>query len=294
MIAAGAVAYIALTETLSPSSLWLLGASFAAFVLSQYYCIRVLLPQYNGHSRPAEESPDDTGLAMGTVEKYYVRLLLAAQRSVEVMHYRLDNSDQLLKNIDEGLSQASLLANETGVLAHHSVAAAAQAGEVGRGFVSVSSDVGKISQHMHTDILSLRALIKTIHHVHDQLKDLAIETPSKWLDSDGSTRSRELGCITEQIMILSDSSDSLNTILRRYENNPKRDVRWLQLSDSLTNVVNELLDAVSVVQEALQQVAKEMRIMKISDVLNDDQRDRIKGAIRAADSLDGKILEKLE
>lgn len=261
------------------------------------WAIAVFLPDFRDNSEP-QMSTDSMGYdpanAISTIDKYYVRLLLNARHSVTSLHYRLSNSAEVATNIAQGLHHARGLANETGLLAENSVSIAADTGEVGRGFVSVSTEVASISRQINGDLRTLAEMLGCFQQTLASLHSLFQGAPSVWMELERIHFAEQLKLVEQDLVSLERYKERLLALYQRYEDNPHREVRWLQLCDSLTRVISELILTAESVSGAVNEVASDMRIFNIREGLSSEQKADISAALASVDALDAKIVENLQ
>lgn len=284
LVSALVLGYLVYTKQISVGALLLLSVLGVAWAVWLVTFLKGAGSQ--SAPRPTASATEELRLCAHTpfnvdpVERYYVSLTRSIEACVVALHGQIKSTEALLTAIDVRLAEASLLANETGLLAQNSVSAAARAGEVGRGFVSVSGDVARISEQLNKDLIAIRALVSDAKGSYTDLKTIDLASQGYWFESDTAVQRRNLGCVASEISAITAYRNSLMDILERYLDDPHRDIRWLQLSDSLTRVIEELLNVFSDVLDALNHVAKDLRLVAVADSLSERQRRNIKETLR--------------
>lgn len=230
---------------------------------------------------------------MSEVEKYFVRLLLGMDQAADNFLYTLENARQTITNMHAGVIRAHELAKNTGLLATNAMISASSCGEVGRGFVSVSKDLVKISERSEQDLVQLEALLNSIIKQLCQV-DIVAEVPSlDWLDAQlaGQHHYQELTEVEELQVKLHHYQQTLMDISEHYDTSSQLDVRWLQLGEAIKRVVNELSQSLRTLAESSENFAKEMRILQISDKLCETQLLEIKEGLTKTEQLDKNFEE---
>ncbi len=227
------------------------------------------------------------------VETYYVRLLRATDNAAFKLDRSLQSANQTITRMHEGIRKAHELAKNTGLLAANAMMSASGCGEVGRGFVSVSNDLLNISQRVENEMTQLDQLLTLIAKTL-VFPELSHRNPSqRWLQKQlaGEQTVSELANIEELLIHLHGFQKTLMSIGDNYEHTSELDVRWLQLGGAIKRVINELNDFLQMLTEVSEKLAKEMRILKISDKLSEAQLFEIKENLMKFESIDKNFEE---
>lgn len=225
---------------------------------------------------------------LSEVEKYFVRLLHSLDRSAEGLRFNLDQARQTTATMHTGIVRAHELAKNTGLLASNAMISASSCGEVGRGFVSVSKDLVKISERSEKDLVALEALLTGVVNLLKR-SDLPLSHPGMgWIESQlsGSARGQVLACLEDLLISLQGYQETLREISEHYDTSSQLDVRWLQLGEAIKRVINELNQTLQALTESTENFAKEMRILQISDKLCETQLLEIKEGLMKTEQSD--------
>ncbi|MDX1695226.1 MAG: hypothetical protein R3208_15780 [Ketobacteraceae bacterium] len=231
--------------------------------------------------------------SMSEVEKYFVRLLHCLDQAAESLRYSLHYTRETTENMHVGVVRAHELAKNTGLLATNAMISASSCGEVGRGFVSVSKDLVKISERSEQDLVQLESLLKGVVSL---LKSTGFLTPDpgfQWLDAQlaGRSTSATLAELETLLIRLHGYQEILSEISDHYATTSQLDVRWLQLGEAIKRVINELNRALDGLTESAESFAKEMRILQISDKLSETQLLEIKEGLTKTEQYDKNFEE---
>lgn len=231
--------------------------------------------------------------AMSEVEKYFVRLLHCLDQAAGSLRYTLENTRQTAVNMHAGVVRAHELAKNTGLLATNAMISASSCGEVGRGFVSVSKDLVKISERSEKDLIQLESLLNGVVSL---LKSTGFVVPDpgyQWLDAQlaGRGAGRTLAELETLLVRLHGYQEILSEISDHYDTSSQLDVRWLQLGEAIKRVINELNQSLDALTESAENFAKEMRILQISDKLCETQLLEIKEGLTKTEQYDKNLEE---
>lgn len=196
-----------------------------------------------------------------TLDHYFARLV--ANLEFGWSRFQQDHRHALhaLHNVERSLDRAIDIAESTGLLAGNALVAAAEAGEVGRGFVTVSRDLMGISQQSREDLGRLRRMVRgfMLELAHCQL---LVEHPLEfWMVSSAGLPTLELIKLRTEIERL---QRELNIINDRYRQSRQADVRWLQLGDAVRRLLSELINTLYQLELHLQDVLSDMRLLQLS------------------------------
>lgn len=262
-------------------------ATFAVFVL---WWIGAHLG-VRGHAAPAQpESPSRrnhmTSLSAGgrlTLDHFHARLLANLEYGWGRFQQDYLHTLSALHSVDRSLEKAQDIARSTGLLAANAMVNAAQCGEIGRGFVSVSRDMIGISEQSETDLDQLRSrlgLYRTELGHHQALIEYPLEY---WLVS-------RAGLPTAELINLHAETRQLQQLLGqmsdRYRCTGTADVRWLQLGDAVRRLLAELTNTLYQLELHLQDVLSDMRLLQLSPVPR-QQIVEIKDRMQVAGGRDG-------
>ena len=225
---------------------------------------------------------------MSEVEKYYVRLLHGLDQAADVLSFSLGNALDTTRNMHAGVARAHELAKNTGLLATNAMMSASACGEVGRGFVSVSKDLVKISERSEKDLVRLENLLLSIIRVLDNANLVQANPSVHWLEAQlsGETGTAKLHELEELMIRLHGYQATLMEISEHYESTSQLDVRWLQLGEAIKRVINELNSSLHSLADSAEKFAKEMRILQISDKLCETQLLEIKEGLMKTEHID--------
>ncbi|MCG8669183.1 MAG: hypothetical protein MI867_07190 [Pseudomonadales bacterium] len=231
--------------------------------------------------------------SMSEVEKYYVRLLHGLNEAAEMVEYSLKSAQQTTQRMHDGVTRAHELAKNTGLLAANAMMSASACGEVGRGFVSVSKDLVKISERSEKDLVRLDSLLGSVSNLLSSVSFVEQHPGLHWIDQ--QLAGKETGGILidlEELLIhLHGYQTTLGEISDNYETASQLDVRWLQLGEAIKRVINELNLSLLALTESSEKFAKEMRILQISDKLCETQLLEIKESLMKTEQLDKNFEE---
>lgn len=237
--------------------LWFLAARIAADQLES------LLPQL--------QVPDDTQLHLVTevpsqsINHYYARLFASLEFGWGRFQHDHDHTRHSLHNVERSLERAIDIAESTGLLASNAMMSAAQCGEVGRGFVSVSRDLIGIGEQSREDLGRLRRMVRGFI-VELGYCQLLVEHPLEfWLVSKAGLPVTELVKLRTEVGRF---QRELNLIGERYRRAAQVDVRWLQLGDAVKRLLSELLNTLYQLELHLQDVLSDMRLLQLSHGMN--------------------------
>ncbi|MCG8311685.1 MAG: hypothetical protein MI976_00580, partial [Pseudomonadales bacterium] len=200
----------------------------------------------------------------------------------------LQSSRETTQRMHDGVTKAHELAKNTGLLAANAMMSASACGEVGRGFVSVSKDLVKISERSENDLVRLDHLLASVSKMLKSVGDVYLNPGNRWLEKQlaGEETGTELVDIEELLIRLHGYQETLREISDNYENSSQLDVRWLQLGEAIKRVINELSVSLQALTESSEKFAKEMRILKISDKLCETQLLEIKEGLMKTEHID--------
>jgi len=138
---------------------------------------------------------------------------------------------------------------------------AADCGEVGRGFVSVSRDLIGISQQSREDLGRLRRMVRAFMVELNHCQPLVEHPLAYWMVSSAGLPLNELVKLRTEVDRV---QRELNRIGERYLRARQADVRWLQLGDAVRRLLSELLNTLYQLELHLQDVLSDMRLLQLS------------------------------
>ncbi|MEZ5509254.1 MAG: hypothetical protein R3F47_05055 [Gammaproteobacteria bacterium] len=195
------------------------------------------------------------------LEQFYARLIANVEYGWSRFQQDYQHALIALHNVDRSLEKALDIARSTGLLAANAVVNAAQTGEIGRGFVSVSRDMIGISEQSEADL----ALLK--RKLDQYLTELArcrtlVEYPlDYWLVSSVGLPVVDLVNLRTETHRL---QQALVTLADRYRRSGSADVRWLQLGDAVKRLLSELTNTLYQLELHLQDVLSDMRLLQLN------------------------------
>lgn len=236
---------------------------------------------YRMNSNP-HPSVDDSALSESSAgsdfhrphEHYFQRLLGSLEKNWLLCDTDLDQARSTLRNVRHALIDAIDTAKSTGMLALNSMVAAANTGEVGRGFVTVSKDLVSISDQSGHDLARMKEVIAMAEvHLSQTRKLLDVPLVHYVYEPDPAA----LAELTAAIAGIQVGQEELRRIAERYQRNSKSDVRWLQLGDAVRRLLNEVINVLYQFELRLIDVISDMRLLMLSGTLPEEQLVEFKG-----------------
>jgi len=250
-------------EGVSAGALILVGATFALWFVAARMALHPLNGMESELEIPAQESTlhlvQDT--PPFSIDHYYVRLFANLEFGWARFQHDHDHALHAMHNVERSLNRAIDVAESTGLLAGNAMMAAAQCGEVGRGFVSVSRDLIGIGEQSTEDLGRLRRMVRSfVAELH--YCQALVENPLEfWLVSSAGLPVTELVKLRTEIERF---QRELNLIGDRYRRAAQADVRWLQLGDAVKRLLSELINTLYQLELHLQYVLSDMRLLQLS------------------------------
>ncbi|RLT92557.1 hypothetical protein [Ketobacter sp.] len=222
----------------------------------------------------------------GSVDRYFAHLIDNLQKNWMLCDTDLDHAQSTLRNVHHALLEAIETAKSTGMLALNSMASAANTGEVGRGFVTVSRDLVAISEQSGRDLEKMREIVARTEQRLLRTRRILSAPMANCLESGGGSSISEL---VVSIANIQGAQEELRVIAERYQRNNKSDVRWLQLGDAVRRLLNEVINVLYQFELRLTDVISDLRLARLSGTLSENQLLEIKGGFSSDRGAEGMI-----
>ncbi|MBA53296.1 MAG: hypothetical protein CMK89_02470 [Pseudomonadales bacterium] len=232
---------------------------------------------------PLIEPPRVSALS---VDRYFSHLVDNLQKNWMLCDSDLDHALATLRNVHHALLDAIDTAKSTGMLALNSMTSAANTGEVGRGFMTVSRDLISISEQSGKDLERMRDIIATAEQRLIRTRRILNNPLPDCLGQDNGATVSEL---VHSIAGVQGAQESLRIIAERYQRNNKSDVRWMQLGDAVRRLLNEVINVLYQFELRLNDVVSDLRLARLSGALSKNQLLEIKGRISSDMGSEGMI-----
>ncbi|MEE2731451.1 MAG: methyl-accepting chemotaxis protein [Pseudomonadota bacterium] len=240
-----------------------------------------------GSELPVPDSAHDPDYDQsGSVDRYFTHLIDNLQKNWMLCDTDLDHAQSTLRNVHHALQEAIETAKSTGMLALNSMASAANTGEVGRGFVTVSRDLVAISAQSGQDLEKMREIIARTTQRLLRTRRIMSAPMVNCLEQDGGSSISEL---VVSIANIQGAQEELRVIAERYQRNNKSDVRWMQLGDAVRRLLNEVINVLYQFELRLTDVISDMRLARLSGTLSENQLLEIKGRFSSDRGAEGMI-----
>ncbi len=251
-------------EDVSPGALVLVGAIFLLWFVTARIAWR---PPLAPDNIPLAAQPQESTLHLVQdsspfgIDHYYVRLFDNLDFGWIRLQYDHDHTLHAMHNVERSLDRAIDIAESTGLLAGNAMMTAAECGEVGRGFVSVSRDLLSLGEQSAEDLGRLRRMVRSfIVELH--YCQALVENPlTFWLVSSAGLPVTELVKLRTEVERF---QRELNLLGERYRRTAQADVRWLQLGDAVKRLIGELINSLYQLELHLQDVLSDMRLLQLS------------------------------
>ena len=221
-----------------------------------------------------------------SVDRYFSHLIENLQKNWMLCDTDLDHAQSTLRNVHHALLEAIDTAKSTGMLALNSMASAANTGEVGRGFVTVSRDLVAISEQSGKDLEKMRDIISRTEQRLARTRRTMTSPLAACLEQNSS---RSISDLVVAVANIQGAQEELRIIAERYQRNNKSDVRWLQLGDAVRRLLNEVINVLYQFELRLTDVVSDMRIARLSGTLSEKQLLEIKGRFSSDSGVEGMI-----
>jgi len=221
---------------------------------------------------------------VSSVENYYCRLLESMEKNWLLCDSDLDQAQATLRNVHHALVDAIDNAKSTGMLALNSMVAAANTGEVGRGFVTVSRDLVSISEQSGQD---LEKMNNVVAGAEQRLRKTRRLFDSPWTECIAAPGRQWVIELAESIACTQGAQEELRRIAERYQRSSKSDVRWLQLGDAVRRLLNELINVLYQFELRMMDVISDLRLVKLSGTLSENQLLEFKGGFSTGQAREG-------
>lgn len=234
----------------------------------------------------AESLIDTPRVSALSVDRYFSHLVDNLQKNWLLCDSDLDHALATLRNVHHALLDAIDTAKSTGMLALNSMTSAANTGEVGRGFMTVSRDLISISEQSGKDLEQMRDIIAKAEQ--RMLRTSRIMN-SPLADYIGHDNGRAISELVHSISSVQGAQESLRIIAERYQRNNKSDVRWMQLGDAVRRLLNEVINVLYQFELRLSDVVSDLRLARLSGTLSENQLLEIKGRMSSDMGSEGTI-----
>lgn len=289
------LAFLYANENLSRDIVIYVALTYFVWIVSTWWALQVPRRSQANTVKSADYDNQQKSVlgSLSEVEKYFVRLLRSLDLSADALHFTLETARHTVANMHAGVVRAHELAKNTGLLASNAMISASSCGEVGRGFVSVSRDLVKISERSEKDLIRLESLLDGIVALLGSVQFVGAEPGFCWLEAQlaGTAPDEALPQLEALLVRLQGCQEVLLEISAHYDTTSQLDVRWLQLGEAIKRVINELNRALDALSESAENFAKEMRILQISDKLCETQLLEIKEGLTKTEQY-GKNFEE--
>lgn len=204
--------------------------------------------------------PRMTDIPAQPLDHFYARMFANLEFGWARLQQDHEHALTALHNVDRSLGKALDLVHSTGLLAANAMINAAECGEVGRGFVTVSRDLAQISVQSQEDLGYLRNRIRQFVAELGR-QQLLVEHPlAFWLVSRAGLPITDLVKLRTATRLF---QHELNRLNERYRRTPQADVRWLQLGDAVKRLLSELINTLYQLELHLQDVLSDMRLLQL-------------------------------
>lgn len=217
------------------------------------------------------------------IEQFYARLIANVECAWNRFQQDYQHALIVLHNVDRSLDKALGVACSTGLLAANAMASAGQAGEIGRGFVSVSRDMIGIGERSEADLGVLKRKLGQYLTTLSLCRTL-VECPlDYWFISAMGLPVSDLAKLRSETHEL---QQVLGTLADRYRGTGRADVRWLQLGDAMKRLLSELANTLYQLELHLQDVLSDMHLLQLNPSIR-QQVVEIKDRMQAAGGWEG-------
>lgn len=221
-----------------------------------------------------------------SADRYFSHLADNLNKNWLLCDSDLDHALATLRNVHHALLDAIDTAKSTGMLALNSMTSAANTGEVGRGFMTVSRDLISISEQSGKDLEQMRDIIAKAEQRMMRTRRIMSSPLVEHLALDNVQAISEL---VHSITNVQGAQESLRIIAERYQRNNKSDVRWMQLGDAVRRLLNEVINVLYQFELRLNDVISDLRLARLSGTLSKNQLLEIKGRMSSDMGSEGTI-----